>query len=251
MNTPLIIAHRGESIDAPENTLAAINLAWKRNVKAVEIDIHLTVDNKIVVIHDKTTFRVSGIRKVVRKSTLNHLKLIDVGSKKGDSWKNEKIPLLSEVLSTVPENGKLIIEIKSNHNILRHLVGELSDSKLKDNQIELISFNIKTLTIAKKLMPKYNMLWLLNLDYTWPCWLIWINNKRIIRKVKNSNLDGINVWAGKILTKKFITEIKNEGLLIYSWTVDDIQKAQLLADYGINGITSGKAAWMTKQIFKR
>jgi glycerophosphoryl diester phosphodiesterase len=54
----IIIAHRGESYDAPENTLAAINLAWKRKVQAVEIDVQLTNDNEIVVIHDKDTLRI-------------------------------------------------------------------------------------------------------------------------------------------------------------------------------------------------
>ena len=62
-----IIAHRGESYDAPENTLAAINLAWKRNVIAVEIDIQLTNDNEIVVIHYKDTLRVSGKKKIIKK----------------------------------------------------------------------------------------------------------------------------------------------------------------------------------------
>jgi len=63
----LIIAHRGESFDAPENTLDSINLAWERMTKSVEIDIQLTKDNEIVVIHDWDTFRISGKKKIIKK----------------------------------------------------------------------------------------------------------------------------------------------------------------------------------------
>ena len=69
----LIIAHRGESFDAPENTLASFNLAWERKDKAVELDIHLTLDNEIVVIHDYDTLRISGVKKVVKKASLEEL----------------------------------------------------------------------------------------------------------------------------------------------------------------------------------
>ena len=64
----LIIAHRGESFDAPENTLDSINLAWERMTKSVEIDIQLTKDNEIVVIHDWDTFRISGKKKIIKKA---------------------------------------------------------------------------------------------------------------------------------------------------------------------------------------
>ncbi len=72
MTETKIIAHRGESFDAPENTLAAINLAWERKVKAVEVDIHLTYDNEIVVIHDYNTLRVAGVKKSLIKHFLRN-----------------------------------------------------------------------------------------------------------------------------------------------------------------------------------
>ena len=114
----LIIAHRGESYDAPENTLASINLAWERGAEAVEIDVHLSKDNQVVVIHDPNTLRVSGIKKKIKNSTVADLKKLDVGSWKSAEFKNEKIPTLKEVLATVPQSKKLIIEIKSEFKIL-------------------------------------------------------------------------------------------------------------------------------------
>jgi glycerophosphoryl diester phosphodiesterase len=244
----LIIAHRGESHDAPENTLAAINLAWKRNIKSVEIDIHLTKDNEIVVIHDYDTLRVSGVKKLIRESSLNELQHLDVGLFKGNEWIGEKIPTLKEVLETIPENGKLVIEIKSDTKILNKLNNELAHSGLKDYQIEVIAFDFDTLAEAKRLMHHYRMLWLLDLDYSLPWWLCWKSKKRIIGKIRKFNLDGIDVWAGKVLTRKFIEEFRNEGLIIYAWTVDNPEKVRELIESGINGITTNRASWIRDRL---
>lgn len=244
----LIIAHRGESHDAPENTLAAINLAWKRNIKSVEIDIHLTTDNEIVVIHDYDTLRVSGVKKKVRDSSLYELRHLDVGLCKGDEWIGERIPTLKEVLNTIPENGKLVIEIKSDTKILDKLNNELAQSRLKETQIEIIAFNIYTLAEAKRLMPQYRMLWLLDLDYSLPWWLWWKSRQGIIDKIRKFNLDGIDVWSGRLLTRDFIEKFMREGFFVYAWTVDNPEKARELIESGINGITTNRAGWIRDQL---
>lgn len=249
-NKDLIIAHRGESQDAPENTLAAVNLAWDRGATAVEIDIQLTKDNKIVVIHDTDTFRVSGVKKIIKNSNFNDLSLLDIGTFKGEQFRNERIPLLKDVLKTIPENGKLIIEIKSNQKILEELKLVLSQSELNASQIEIIAFNLKTLATAKIIMPQYHMLWLLDLDYYQPRRIFQINKQKIIQKVKKHNFDGVNVWAGKILNEDFIKTFKKEGLYVYTWTVNEYDKAKLLLEAGIDGITTDKAEWMTKQLLQ-
>ncbi len=248
MNNSIIIAHRGESFDAPENTLAAINLAWERGAKAVEIDIRLTADNEIVVIHDEDTSRISGEKKIIDSTSLKELKLLNAGFHKEGNWDTEQIPTLSEVLETVPSDGKLIIEIKSDNSILPKLKHDLSKSKLNYNQIEIIAFNETTLAKAKQLMPEYRMLWLKNLDYMLPSWLVINNNKQIIKKIKELNLDGINVWAGKLLTQSFIKEFKDAGLFVYTWTVDNPDKAKIIINDGIDGLTTNRAGWMMEQL---
>lgn len=237
-----LIAHRGESTDAPENTLASINLAWERNIKAVEIDIRLTADNQIVVIHDKNTFRVSGKWLNVSKSTLKKLKTLDVGSSKNKNWKGEKIPSLLEVLDTVPQDGRLIIEIKSKRFNLNYLKNTLQECKLNHSQVEIISFHRKVLERAKQTIPQHKTLWLLNLDYFWPHWMICFYPKKIIHKIKKSNLDGVNLWSGKLITKQVISDFKQEGLLVYFWTTNNFMKAKQLIEYGADGIISDKAS---------
>jgi len=218
-----IIAHRGESFDAPENSLSAIKMAWERGAKAVEIDVHLTRDNEIVVIHDYDTLRVSGVKKVIQKTTFTELQEVNIGFYKDKKWGEERIPRLTDVLNTVPDHGKILIEIKSNSRILEKLQEILAHSILRDSQIEIIAFDIKTLALAKKKMPAFKMLWLMDLD-------------------------GIDAWAGKLLDKKFISEIKKNDLLVYSWTVNSPQKARALIDYGVDGVTTDRAAWMIAEI---
>ena len=248
MLTNKIIAHRGESFDAPENTLAAINLAWQRGVSAVEIDIHLTLDNRIVVIHDNDTYRVAGESLMVDLSTAKELRKLNAGAHKGILWKEDKIPFLDEVLKTVPDTGKLIIEVKSGLNILTVLHEELLKSDLRNNQIEIIAFNLKVLALAKQLMPNYKMLWLLDLDYVVSRWLVWKSNKGIINKIKKHNLDGVNLWAGKVLTKKYIKKLKQAGIIVYAWTVDDVDMADYLLNAGVDKVTTNRAKWMIKQL---
>src|SRR5665647_3725193 len=96
------IAHRGESFAAPENTLAAIKLAWTNNADGVEIDVRLSKDKKIVVIHDMNTKRTSGLSRRVKSHSIDSLKKLDVGSWKGKKWLNERIPTLKEILENVP-----------------------------------------------------------------------------------------------------------------------------------------------------
>ena len=128
----IIIAHRGESYEAPENTIASINLAWERGADAVEIDVQLSKDDEIVVIHDTDTFRTGRRDKNIRDQTLEELQQLDVGVYKGKAYKNEKIPTISQVLDTIPEGKKLFVEIKCGKEIippLRNIVSSQSAPK--------------------------------------------------------------------------------------------------------------------------
>src|SRR5439155_3091233 len=87
-------AHRGESHDAPENTMASFNLAWSRDDDACELDIHLTKDGKLIVCHDDDTERTSGkrVKLILKDHTLDELRDIDVGSFKDAKFAGEKMP---------------------------------------------------------------------------------------------------------------------------------------------------------------
>lgn len=246
--TEKIVAHRGESFDAPENTLSAINKAWKNGAIAVEIDIHLTADNEIVVIHDKHTGRVGDKKLFVKKSKLHELKSVDVGIKKSKVFKGERIPTLIEVIETVPLEAKLIIEVKCGNEIINPLLRLLKSTKLNICQIEIISFSLDVLSEIKMLAPQYKALWLLDLDYYLPHWVLRITPQKIIKKIMDNSLDGVDVWAGKTVNKSFVKAFKKEGLSFYVWTVNDLYDAKRLLAYGVDAITTDRAEWLSKQL---
>src|SRR3954469_16330395 len=117
---PEIVGHRGESYDAPENTMASFNLAWERHDDVVETDVHLTKDGKLIISHDPHTFRTTGGPRhggqnlVIAEHTADELRQLDVGKWKAPVWAGQKMPLLEELLATIPDKpGKRVfIEIK-------------------------------------------------------------------------------------------------------------------------------------------
>ena len=238
------IAHRGESFDAPENTLASINLAWQRGARVLEVDVHLSKDKQVVVIHDFSTARTGGKRKKVKNQTLAELKQLDVGIFKGEQWKGERIPLLKEVLATVPPNGGLVIEIKCGKEIIPYLKKAIEECSLETNQIVFIAFNFNTICEVKKEFPNHKAYWLMLLDYIWINRWYPYNPKRIAKKVKAKGLDGINVWAGEVATKAFIQRIKQQSLAVFIWVVNNPEKAKRFIDFGANGIATDRASWL-------
>jgi len=248
MNKYLIIAHRGESFNAPENTMSSINLAWGNGVEAVEVDVRLSKDNQVVVIHDSNTWRVSRKFKRISNTELKELKSIDIGIHKNIKFKGEKIPTLHEVLSTVPEGRKIIIEIKSSRRIIPFLKTVINKSTLQPDQIEIISFNLKTLVEVKKRFPQFSILWIRELDYYWIRKIFRSSINRIISKTVKYNLNGLDLWAGQMLDEDVVERIKSADLKLYTWTVNNPKKAKSLFDMGVDGITTDKAGWIKDQL---
>src|SRR5258706_1541868 len=129
-----IIGHRGASLDAPENPLAEVRLAWQQQADAVEVDVHLSRDGKIVVIHDPNTRKLAGVNRKVARQTLAELRALDVGRRRGAAWIGERIPTLEEVLAAVPRSKRLFIEIKCGPEIAPELSRVLSRSDCRPEQ---------------------------------------------------------------------------------------------------------------------
>src|SRR5258706_6929947 len=150
-----IIGHRGASADAPENTLASFKLGFQENADADELDIHLTKDGKIVVIHDYDTKRVGGVDKKVVEQTFDEIRAINVGAfgKWAGKGFNEKVPTLDEVLALIPPGKKLLIEIKVHEEILPALAESLRRAAVKPEQTVIITFFLDVAEAAKKKFP--------------------------------------------------------------------------------------------------
>lgn len=244
---PEIIAHRGASYDAPENTLASLRLGWEQGADAGEIDIQLSADGEAVVLHDSSTKRTAGLDRALASQTLADLKRLEAGSWKGKKWAEERIPTLAEALATLPPGKKMLIEIKCGPEILPVLQKVLPASKRQPRQLVLIGFNYETMRRAKQLLPAYEAYWL-------------VSHRRdpatgkipeigvLIGKARRAGLDGLNLDFNFPMDAAFVAKVKTAGLKLYTWTVDDPVMARKLWAAGIHGITTNRPGWMREQL---
>ena len=156
--TPLVVAHRGSSAVAPENTLAAFRQALEDGADAVELDVRLTSDGEVVVIHDSQLRRTTDGRGPVRSHTWKELQLLSAGSWFDRKFAGEKIPSLEEVLAVIGSRAGVNIEIKADRGDRRK--NELVDRCCRiihqcrtPNTILVSSFDHRLLKRVRTLQP--------------------------------------------------------------------------------------------------
>lgn len=220
-------SHRGSSLEAPENTITAVLLGWEQGAEGVEIDIHLSKDNKLMVIHDGNTQRTSGTDYQVEETNSSILRKLDVGAFKGEKFKGEKIPFLEEVIDVIPPGKRLIIELKAGTECLPYLK-EVIKKHGKNKDLRLIAFDFETITAAKKMFPHINCHWLIGEKEG-------LKDKAL--KAADKNLDGLDIRHSDI-DKDFVRFAHEQKLKVLAWTVDNPEEALRLIDCGVDEIES-------------
>jgi len=120
--SPAIIAHRGASAHAPENTLAAFQLAVEQGADGIELDVKLSVDGHVIVMHDASVDRTTGSQGRVKDKTLDELRTLEAGSFFSENFEKEKIPTLEEVFETVGKKIFINVELTNYTSPRDHLV---------------------------------------------------------------------------------------------------------------------------------
>jgi glycerophosphoryl diester phosphodiesterase len=248
-----IIGHRGSSGTAPENTLKAINLAWEEGADGVEIDVRLTKDAQIVLIHDKTVWRTAGGREwVVHRCDLEKLRRLNFGQ-------GEKIPTLQEALEALPKDKELYIEIKDK-NVLDHLSKAINE--VDQSQLVISSFHLEDVKRVKEEFPQMRSYWIKGMHsyfkearrikkyYTKGIRskTVFAHRKPKIQKAidKLSNgasaeflgkdLDGV-VLNNYFLTGKMVKTLQVAGMEVIVWLVKDtVKAAQQVKCMGVDGV---------------
>ncbi len=242
---PAIIAHRGSSYIAPENTAASARKAWEENADAVEIDIYLSKDGRIVVMHDLSTKRTTGVDMVIADTVSDTLRTLDAGSWKGDEYADEKLPFFEEIVETVPAGKKLFVEIKCGTEVLPALKAAIEASG-KRGQMVVIGFGFETVVECKKLMPDIPTYWLTSTKKDETTNAFEPLDAGLIAKVNDAGLDGLDVHFGG-LTKEFAEAVGKAKLGLYVWTVDDPVEAKRLVELNVDGITTNRPGWLREQ----
>ena len=233
---PLIVAHRGASADAPENTLPAFKLAWKQGADAVEGDFYLTKDGKIVCIHDADTARTAGVTNVIAETTLDELRKLDVGLWKGEQWKGTKIPTIAEVFETVPAGKKIYIEVKVGPEIIQPLLEEIEKSDLRDEQVVVISFRQEVVRTIKATAPQFKGFLLSGLKED-ESGKIDPSIEKVLDVLQRTGADGFSSTRN-VINQPFIQQIMDAGYEYHVWTVNDLETAERFKEWGAKSITT-------------
>lgn len=244
-----IIAHRGASFDAPENTLAAMKLAWEQNADAIELDLWLSKDGRLVVFHDADAKRIGGDPRKIAALTWEEVQKLDVGSWKNARFKGERIPTLESILATIPKGRRAVLEIKCGPEIVPELKRVLDASRRSADELAIISFNFESLAKSKAAFPRIEHYFLHGYKKDAATGRL-PELKPLIDRAKSARFDGLNLHFDWPITREFVAEVKSAKLKMLVWTVNDAAVAKRLAAAGVDAITTDRPAWLRQQLEK-
>jgi len=243
-----IIAHRGASHDAPENTLAAVQLAWQQQADAVEVDVRLSKDGQLVVIHDANTRRTAKVGRKVSDQTLAELRSLDAGRWKGRQWSGERIPTLDEVVATIPEGRRLFVELKCGPEAIAELTGIIRRRGQPPARINAISFSRAIVRQLKAELPELEACWICQFRRNWKTGRRLPGIDELIAIAQKAGLDGVDLNARGPVNARTVRKLKDAGLNVYVWTVDSPAQARKLVAAGVDGITTNRPGWLRQKL---
>ena len=239
---PAVVAHRGASQDAPENTLAAFRLGFERGGDLVEGDFRMTSDGHIVAMHDRNLSRTTSDRRDIDSVTLTEVRSLtagDWGRWKGGGFQEEGVPTLAEVLSIVPADRGILLEVKESDRIVPTLVRELEASGLDTDRVTVIAFDREVVAALKKVAPKWKALWLTSFSRSAGKWLPTVDE--VIEVARTIGADGVDVQAEpEVVDRAFVDRVKSYGLEIHVWTVNETDLARYMREIGVDSITTDR-----------
>ena len=239
---PTIVAHRGASEDAPENTLASFRLGFDQGADRVEGDFRMTSDGHIVAMHDGNLSRTTGMNREVFEISLDEIRNLsagDWGPWQGGAFQGEGVPTLAEVFAIVPEDGGILLEIKESDRIVPVLIREMERSGIGPDRIAVIAFDRKLVETLKRTAPKWKALWLASFSRKEGKWRPTV--EEIIDVATTIGANGVGIQAEPdVVDRDFVKRVKAAGLEIHVWTVNDPDLAVEMRSIGIDSITTDR-----------
>ncbi|AEM78512.1 glycerophosphodiester phosphodiesterase [Thermoanaerobacter wiegelii] len=225
---PLVIAHRGDSRNAPENTLASFKRALEMGADGIELDVQLTKDGQLVVIHDERVDRTTDGIGFVKDFTLKELKRLDAGIKFDKKFAGERIPTLYEVFELIGHKNFIInIEIKSGvvlyPGIEEKLIKAIEDYDFED-RVVISSFNHYSLRDVKRMAPE------LKIGLLYQCGLVEPWHMAIRMKAYSLHPFYFNIIP------ELVEGCKKNNIKLFPWTVDRKEDMEMMIKAGVDAI---------------
>ncbi|TAG97713.1 MAG: glycerophosphodiester phosphodiesterase [Oscillatoriales cyanobacterium] len=229
-----IIAHRGFSAIAPENTLFSFEVAIARGASSIEFDIQLSADSVPVIFHDATLDRITGVSGKVRETNLSELQTLDAGKWFSHEFSGQKIPTLEEALNILKNVDKfLYFDVKPHcewsDSEVADFVKTLQDAGIPEKCV-ITSFNDGFLEQVRQISDDLAIGHIVaNLE---------AYKSQLAQAVANSDHLISSLYRVLLENPGLIAESRNQGVDIVAWTVDDSADMQKLLDLGITRIVT-------------
>jgi glycerophosphoryl diester phosphodiesterase len=232
-----VIAHRGFSSVAPENTISAVKKALELGVDIIEIDVHLTKDSIPVLFHDNTLNRTSTGKGQISKYTFAELTSFDAGVKYSKKYRGEKIPSLEEVIKLVNGQCKLLIEIKPNgskNKGIEKIVADLIKENRAYDWCIVQSFSTKVIKNTRAADPKIEVFKIFAAKLM--IFPVYFDSGITMASPRRFKLaDGININY-KFVTSRLVKKIHKSGKKIFVWTVNDPEEMKQMINLEVDGV---------------
>jgi glycerophosphoryl diester phosphodiesterase len=233
LDRPLCFAHRGASHRSPANTLAAFLLAAELGADGVELDVQLSKDGEVVVIHDFSLNSTTNGQGFVKQRTLAELKELDAGSWFGSEFAGQRIPTLQEVVDAVGDR-RLNIELKTTslrpYDLVEAVVRIVEDGDLVERVI-VSSFNPLALLRVRRLMPRLDIGLLYASHLPLPLRSPWLRS--VVRPnalhPRHTVVDG-----------DYVRWVQGQGYRLHAWVVDDADEMRQMAQWGVDAIITSR-----------
>ena len=228
----LVIGHRGFSAVAPENTQASFKKAMEIGVDMIELDVHLSRDGQVVVIHDDTLNRTTSGKGKVVSYTLNELKQLDAGSWFGSQFSGERIPALKEVLELTRSQVLLCIELKRG-DLGQYTLKDLADRSLQEvekagmlSQVLFASFDLSAIERIREMSPGL------------PVALIYSKSWNSPQEVTRGRPIPVLSFRSTVLTQTKASKARQEGIKVLVWTLNTKEDMEHFLNMGVDGIVT-------------
>jgi glycerophosphoryl diester phosphodiesterase len=232
-----VIAHRGASASAPENTLAAVRQAIEEGTDWVEIDVQETADGQVVVFHDSDFMKLSGVNRKIWEVTADELEAIDVGASFSESFRGERVPTLAQVLDLCRGRAKVNIELKyyGHDQQLEQRVIELVESQQMSQDVVFMSLKQDAVKKMKSLKPNWDTGLLLSVA---------IGDKA----ESEANFLAMNA---RFASRSMVRKTHQLGKQVFVWTVNDPITMAVMIGRGVDGLITDKPALAREVIAER
>jgi glycerophosphoryl diester phosphodiesterase len=241
----LVIGHRGFSAAAPENTLASFKKAMEVGVDMIELDVHLSKDGQVVVIHDDTLNRTTNGKGKVVSYTLDELKQLDAGSWFGSQFSGERIPTLKEVLELTRGQVLLYVELKGG-DLGQYTLEDLADRSLQEvekagmlRQVLFASFDLSAIERIREKNPGI------------PVALIYSRSWSSPQEVIGGRPIPALSFRGTVLTQTNASKARQQGIKVLVWTLNTEEHMEHFLKIGVDGIITDYPDRLIKILQKR